>query len=199
MNLVFVLNTYRDQADAALCLRELQQFYPLAQVLVISDLPPNRLKTCDHGGQWMLRYMQQFLATDGDVLIKIDPDSEVRRTVGAFPDAPIFGQVISGRLAGGTLGFSRAGVEQIVNSNLLLDPRYTDPLVYGYDRFGGRLLRPGEEREPRISCQDKILTDAVTRLGMVITPWPDSYSHAQWWIPAPQGTWAFVHPRYGRH
>ena len=186
------------QKDAALAQKSaaaLKQIYPTAQVLVIEDNP--HLKLAQFGGQWTERWMKAALATEADVIIKLDPDTRATNAVTTFPTTDVFGQEApvntywpksSNILCGGAIGFQAAAVQKIVASGFLLDSKYTQkPYVTEERRFG----TPRET----ISLQDPIVADVVQRLSLTTGNWPGlSIKFA--WEPAvaPPKDAIFVHP-----
>jgi hypothetical protein len=181
VKLAFALTHYNDNPEATLA--ELQRYYPDAEVLVFDDAKEH-LKTADKAGRWTERYLKAFLATDADVLIKVDPDTAVNGTVASFPEADVFGQRYMGQhVQGGAMGYSRAAAQKIVDSGLLLRAKYT-LLEYTYAHKSGR----------SVSCQDRIVGDVVKQLGLSIAPWPAA-SVLTFPPKRDTGEFAFVHPR----
>jgi hypothetical protein len=174
---------------------KLKQLYPDATLLQFDD-KTQRLKLPQHGGQWTLRFLTAFIATDCDVLIKIDPDTEARRAATKIPNADLFGNLVAGQVLGGAMGFSRAGAQKIVESGVLTDAKYQGQ-AFTYARYTGKNLRPGEPSWDKllISCQDKILADVVTRLNLKTAQWDEISVWAEWWAKPGSGDYAFVHPK----
>lgn len=196
MRLAFAITTYKDQALAEVVVGNLKKFYPLASVLVFDDAK-ERLKLPQFAGRWTERYLKAFLETDADVLVKIDPDVVVVRKARRFPTVEIFGQKATGhQVLGGVIGYSRAGARKIVDSGLLLDPKYTDVTQFSYARFSGKHLLDGEEEDlTPVSLQDAIMADVIQNLGLEVGNWLEAYVRTSTSDPSltpPAGDYAFV-------
>lgn len=165
--------TYCDR-DAALAQKSadaVRALYPDASVIVIEDNP--RLKLAQFGGQWTERWMQAALATDANIIVKLDPDTRALRTVTHFPMALVFGQMASvgtyhpnseGMILGGAIGFKRFLVEKIVDSGFLRDAKYTkEPYVREERRFG--------DPKEMVAMQDPIVHDITQRFGLSEGVW----------------------------
>jgi hypothetical protein len=188
MQLSFAITTYKDNSDLAIS--DLTRFYPGAYVFKFNDCVEH-LKTPDQAGKWTERYLRAFLASDADILIKIDPDTAVLRPAVNFPTSDMFGECVLGFPLGGAIGYSRVGAQKIVDSNLLQDAKYTTK-DYTYSWKGGE----------QVSCQDKIMRDIVNRLSLSVAVWNEvcvRMSHLDSTMPTKD--YAFVHPdsRKGNH
>jgi hypothetical protein len=195
LKLAIALTTYNEpKHEVVLLVKQLKKLYPAATLLQFDD-KASRLKLPKFGGQWTLRFLTAFLATDCDVLVKIDPDTEARRAVTTFPDADLFGNCVVGQVLGGAMGFSRAGAQKIVDSGVLSDAKYKAP-AFTYQRYMGKNLKPGEPyNSAAISCQDKIMADVITRLNLKTAQWDEVLVFAEWWAKPNSGDYAFVHPK----
>lgn len=189
--------TYCDR-DAALAQKSadaVRTLYPSAQIVLIEDHP--RLKLAHFGGQWTERWMQAALATDANIIVKLDPDTRAMRTVTHFPMALVFGQMApmgayysksDGIILGGAIGFKRFLVEKIVDSALLQDARYTEkPYAREERRFG--------DPKEVIAMQDPIVADILQRLDVFQGVW-DGLDLMMSWEPVRsfRQTATFVHP-----
>jgi hypothetical protein len=99
------IQTYRDLPRLRRALASLRKVYPESQVLVVSDGDPNpeikeacdghsvgfmlrpRLFGVEQGGEPVQKMLEVFLATDADLVIKIDPDTHIRRRFSHMPSA----------------------------------------------------------------------------------------------------------------
>jgi hypothetical protein len=177
MNITFVITSYQDSVLAAQSAAAAKTLYPSAQIVQLSDLPPNRLKLPQFSGQWTERWMKAALATNADIIIKIDPDTRAYNAVTTFPTTDIFGQIaqngiyggLKGVIHGAAIGFQRAAVEKIVASGLLSDKKYT---VKPYTTTRGLT--------ETISLQDPIVHDVATRLGLTMGAWAGTSIRTKW-------------------
>ncbi len=158
LRIFWFVQVYRDLWRLRRTLSNLKILYPDSLVLVVSDGDddPNIPSTCreygvefefrprligvEHGGevvQWML---EAFLRTDSDLLIKVDPDTDVRRRFALVPpssDSSIYGTVQSAHvdgdsvtsIQGGCIMVPRAAAKAIAMSSLLLSERLKPPAV----------------------------------------------------------------------
>jgi hypothetical protein len=191
--MLFYVGVYRDQDAATKTITNLRYFYPQAQVFSISDgvkddqferfckvtrvsyAVDDRVKLMKFCGMWTSRFLKVFLASKHDVCIKVDPDTAVQRAT-EIPDAPVFSVFrpsVSGKriLGGPAIGFSRSAAQRIIDSKLLLDPKYNS-YEYAYRRFGPALIKPGElPSHELVALNDEITTDVVERLGIQPLQW----------------------------
>jgi hypothetical protein len=154
LRLLWYVHTYHDRLKLAPALAALRRLYPESTVLVVSDgdsdplLAPicaryrgefrlgARLFGVEHGGEIVQRMLEAFLAHDADVLIKIDPDTVVRRQLTLAPAAgsrAIAGTIetshTTGRdfIQGGCIVIPRRSASEIVASRLLQSDRLKPP------------------------------------------------------------------------
>jgi hypothetical protein len=195
--LFFAMNyCERDKTLASKSMSACQKLYPNDLVVGIPDTP--RLKLAQFGGQWTQRWMEAALAdAEAEIIIKIDPDTRALKACRAFPTTDIFGQLApegtyypksNGIICGGAIGFTRAAVQKIVDSKLLLDPKYTQKPYWTEER------RFGTPRE-HIALQDPIVHDIAQRLNLSEGAW-DGLDLMMSWEPSRpfQKTATFVHP-----
>ena len=96
IRLCWFIQTFHDPQALRRALAQLRRVFPESAVLVISDGDSDpaiaeacrahtascvmgaRLFGVEHGGAVVQRMLDAFLATDADILIKIDPDTDVR-------------------------------------------------------------------------------------------------------------------------
>jgi hypothetical protein len=224
----FLMGVYKDQHLARHTISEIRSAYPKtseAEIVVISDgiedlvfkdfcnlysvryfFFPGSLPLKAHpGGMWFLRALQvcyNIVGPEFDYLIKVDPDTQIKRPFKYFPaGADFFGNIrhkASDHLQGGCLGFSRHAVEAILDSGLLFDRCYEDNKKYSYQRFKPPYLRKGELwSESWISIEDFILWDIAKRLNLKVAEWDEvkcytvSIEHT---IIDLSGDYAAVHP-----
>lgn len=156
-------------------------------------IPGKRIKGVKHGGQWTHRYLERYLETDRDILIKIDPDSKVKRAFCEFPESgDIYGNCYRSTnnkpyIQGGCIGFRREAAKRIVESRILLDRMYRNRLFS---------LDQGEKHQHRIySFQDAILFHVAVRMGLRIAPWKEVATFPERlkgrYVP---GDYAVIHP-----
>ena len=101
--ILWFVQTYRDLPKLRRTLARLRTLYPHSDVLVVSDGDPNpqiedacrqfrarytlrpRLFCVEYGGESVHQMLEAFAATDADVVIKIDPDTNIRRRFSLMP------------------------------------------------------------------------------------------------------------------
>jgi hypothetical protein len=184
MDLTFAINSCKyDAALVPLCTAALTKLYPNAKIVVVPDLAPNELKLPAHAGAWTERWMQQALAasTDG-IIVKLDPDTRAYNAITSWPTQDAFGQIAGPKvypgvkgsvIFGACIGFQRAAVAKIVQSQILLDAKYT-VAPYLFTEF-----RSGREKR-QISLQDPIMADVISRLGLSTGTLPNLYMGLSW-------------------
>jgi hypothetical protein len=165
---VFYIQVYGERSELLECLKSLFKSYPKAEVIIcfdgdpwpkesINHLKPNpnirwyegqRLFDVKHGGEICQRMFSLFLETEGDVFIKIDADTHIRRPlrylpnrdeiyIGGTPNSKMSDQA----LQGGCIIFSRKYAETVFNSQLFLDPALKPPLLAWADGSESRKKR----------------------------------------------------------
>jgi hypothetical protein len=182
MRVAFALTFYRDERLATSTIADLRMFYPESLILIFDD-SKQRLKLAQFAGRWTERYLKAFLQTESDILIKLDPDTAVLRRANEFPDSEIFGEHVDGQVLGGCIGYSRDCARKIIESDLLVDSKYTG-LHYTYMKFG-----------ERVSRQDEIMADIIRRLHLHTVEWKEAcirQYHPRSVMPT--GDYAIVHP-----
>jgi hypothetical protein len=124
----FVINcTEKDEALANHLPLRIKFFYPDSEIIIIKDDP--RLKKTDTVGQWIARYLT---ALSTDLIVKIDPDTEVL----AKAKVPFDGDVFCAKKwrssnesrrympHAGVIGFSRKSAIRIAKE--AVKPEYVD-------------------------------------------------------------------------
>jgi hypothetical protein len=158
VRIFWFIQTYRDLPKLRKTLTRLRKLYPEAPVLVVSDGDSNpaieracdkylvkfilqsRLFGVEHGGEVTQRMLEAFLTTDADVLIKIDPDTNIHRRFSVMPsrmDPNVYGSVQSGGSAsnsivsiqGGCVIVPRQAAVLLANSSLLNSDRLKPPAL----------------------------------------------------------------------
>jgi hypothetical protein len=158
LRLFWFIQTYKDLPRLRRTLSALRTLYPEAQVLVVSDGDPNpaiaracadcsvdfvlrsRLIGVEHGGEPVQKMLEAFLARDADILIKIDPDTNVKRRFSIMPspsDSSIFGTVQTAgpesnrivSIQGGCIIVPRAAAARLASSSLLQSDRLKPPAL----------------------------------------------------------------------
>ena len=152
------IQTYHDLSRLRRTLASLRSLYPESQVLVVSDgdTDPVIKQVCDtysaeftlrsrllgveQGGEPVQRMLEAFLTTDADLLIKIDPDTDLRRRFSALPsrsDASLYGTVQSTwsdsdrltSIQGGCIIIPRQSAALLSDSSLLTSDRLKPPAL----------------------------------------------------------------------
>lgn len=156
--LCWFIQTSGDREPLERTLARLRQLYVESRVLVVSDGDPDpeiaracathgaaftlgeRLFGVEHGGAPVQRMLEQFLTTDADILIKIDPDTDVRRRFTTLPDpseVAVYGTVQSAgddrnrlvSIQGGCIIVTRRAAERLASSARLLSDRLRPPAI----------------------------------------------------------------------
>src|SRR5512141_1251013 len=102
----FYMGIYQEWDDAQQQLGNLRHFHPDADILAVTDGTNNpdfaawcqsqtiqyvadtRLKPIANGAAWIARMIFLYTTTsDAPVLVKLDPDSQINRSITAFPKA----------------------------------------------------------------------------------------------------------------
>lgn len=202
--MTFVVNYYHDTELALRLAQGLRYFYPETPILFIGDGVPSdpkldkyvltyegvRLKHIPCGA-WTERYLMAALAfSKSEYIIKLDPDTCIWRPF-VVPKADWFGTVSNDRqfIRGGACGFSRRAAEWLVRSGLLHRPS-----EHVYDRYG-RFRWPHEEPSNELlSCQDRIVGDAMRQLGIPPFAWSEvNILGNDMQVPEPD-SFALTHP-----
>jgi hypothetical protein len=149
------IQTYRDLPRLRKTLTSLRSLYPESQISVVSDgdTDPGIEQVCEkysaefalrsrlfgveQGGEPVQRMLEAFLTTDADLLIKIDPDTDLRRRITALPsrsDASLYGTVQSTwsgfvSIQGGCIIVPRRAAALLADSSLLKSDRLKPPAL----------------------------------------------------------------------
>lgn len=196
INAAFFIAVYRDQPLATSLIESLARVYPESRRLICSDgdrrldferfcvihgcdyLDGERLKLSRFGGQWLVRMLNFYLSVcNADYLIKLDPDSRLIRPFSAIPEAQIFGRLASNGVKeyvqGGAIGIRRDAATEILQSELLLMPKYRRT-EYSYRRYREPYLQEGETASnERLIAADVILSDVAECLNLQIADWAE--------------------------
>lgn len=157
MKLTFIINT-NEETTIDRCVNFIRASYNESNIITIPDT--DNLKNIINGGAWTLRYINTFMATDGDILIRMDPDSLMLRAFSYIPDVEYFGMMFNNQyIHGGCKGYSRGFVQRILDSGLLLSEEYKNSIY----KCGNTNLA---------SC-DLISMDVAIKLNATITHWTE--------------------------
>jgi hypothetical protein len=156
VRLFWFIQTYRDLPKLRQTLSRVRALYPDTPVLVVSDgdADPRIKQACDlyavefrlrprlygveHGGALVQQLLEAFLSTNADILIKIDPDTDVRRRLSLMPlpvDTSIYGTVQSAgskrapSIQGGCIIVPRRAASLLAGSALLMSERLKPPAL----------------------------------------------------------------------
>lgn len=220
--LLWFVQTFRDLPKLRITLARLRTVYPRSDVLVISDgdANPEIEKTCarfgaryalrehlfgvESGGESVHQMLEAFLATDADMVIKIDPDTNIRRRFSFVPpatEAAIYGTVQtsgSGRdrlvsIQGGCVIIPRHAAALLVDSRLLKSDRLKPPqIAWAVNKLSLDRAALG------LTSQDWTLGWACRELGLACKSHPEVYaSHRRRLVDATR-KWrmAVSHPRF---
>jgi hypothetical protein len=158
LRVLWFIQTYRDLHRLRPSLARLRTVYPDAPVLVVSDGDPDpevervcracaaefrlgsRMFGVDLGGEPVQRMLDVFLEADADILIKIDPDTDVRRRFSLMPppmSPSIYGTVQTAgsqhnrlvSIQGGCIVVPRKAASILARSGLLRSERLKPPAL----------------------------------------------------------------------
>jgi hypothetical protein len=157
MKLTFIINT-NEEPTIDRCLNFIRASYPDDNIITIPDI--DFLKNIINGGAWTLRYLNAFMATDGDILIRMDPDSLMLRPFAFIPETEYFGMMFADQyIHGGCKGYSRSYVQRIIDSELLL-----------LEKYKGNEYKCGNTN--LVSC-DLVCMDIAITLNATISNWTE--------------------------
>lgn len=188
-HLCCVVNVFADRPLAARLLWQIRRHIPRARICLIHDSDRLKLRPT---GEWSQRYLHAALATPGaETILKLDPDACIWRQPASFPQADWFGTISpSGTfIRGGACGFSRRAATRLVASGLLLRPSRHQYARYSIFKWP----HEAEDKRP-ISCQDRIVGDAMRALGFAPTPWPEVHVLGNAMRSPAPGHFAITHP-----
>jgi hypothetical protein len=222
VRICWFVQTYQDLSRLRRTLAGVRHLYPESQVLVVSDGDPDpnikhacdqysagltlrsRLYGVEHGGELVQKILEEFLATDADILIKIDPDTKVHRRFSMMPsplDSSIYGSVQSAgsesnriiSIQGGCIIVPRQAAILLAGSALLESDRLKFPaLEWAVDH--GLMARAASG----LTSSDQTLGWACRELGLRCREHPEVFSrHRPSLMDAlTQRRVAVFHPRF---
>lgn len=220
--LCWFVQTYRDVLPLRQTLAQLRTLYPESAVMVVSDGDPDpaiaracadhsasftlgvRLFGVEQGGAVVQRMLDVCLATAADILIKIDPDTDLRSRVTVMPDpssAAIYGTVQVSReganllasIQGGCTVIPRHAAVLLASSGLLTSARLRPPaLEWAVNAFSRARAAGG------LTSYDWTLGWACRELGLPVRHHPEIFSRFRpnlFDLPSSRRA-AVVHPRF---
>lgn len=195
VRIFWFIQTYRDLHKLRKTLSRLRTLYPETPVLVVSDGDPDpqikeacdrysvefrlrpRLYGVEHGGALVQQLLEAFLSTGADILIKIDPDTDVRRRLSLMPlaaDTSIYGTVQSAgskrgpSIQGGCIIVPRGAAILVAGSALLMSTRLKPPaLEWAVDEATRARAAAG------LTSSDQTLGWACRKLGLQCKDHPE--------------------------
>ena len=197
VSILWYIQTYRDLPRLRKALARVRASYPESQILVVSDGDPDpairetsdqyaaeyslqpRLYGVEHGGELVQRILNAFLDTGAEVLLKIDPDTNVRRRFTVMPaptERAVYGTVQSigsthVSIQGGCMIVPRQAATLLVSSALLLSDRLKPPaLEWAVDATAKARARSG------LSSSDQTLGWACRELCLSCRNHPEVFS-----------------------
>ena len=198
--LFWFIQTYRDADRLARTLADLRRLYPESMAFVVSDGDGNprigslcdeynaafqlrdRLMTVEHGGEAVQAMLLAFLRTDADVLVKIDPDTHLRRRFSIVPTREhmgVYGTVQTAHdgpasltsIQGGCIIVPRATANALAASLLLTSARLKPPAL---EWVVSRESRARAERG--LNSHDWTIGWACRLLGIPMVDHPEVFS-----------------------
>jgi hypothetical protein len=179
VRIVWFMQTYKDLVRLRATLARLRSTYAEARVLVVSDGDPDpelaraceqhaavftlgsRLFAVEHGGEPVQRMLDLFLQTDGEILIKIDPDTHVRRRFQMMPPA-------TASALYGTVQTAGAGPTRLtsIQGGCIIVPRRAAELL-----DGSGLMKSGRLKPPRLEWSVGAVSAARAGRGLTSYDW----------------------------
>ena len=200
-SVLWFIQTYRDLPKLEVTLHRLRRLYPLAAALVVSDGDPDpaiepacrrcgvpfesrsRMFGVEHGGLGAHDMLERFLQSSASVLIKIDPDTDLRRPLSRLPpsgERALYGTVQQAdgggltSIQGGCILIPRAAAQAIVESGLLESDRLKPPACeWAVDPEGRARAAAG------LTSYDWTLGWACRELGIPSRDHPEVFSRYQ--------------------
>jgi hypothetical protein len=215
-DLTFFALTFRDYEATAECLADLRKHYPVSRVILRSDgdadprLPrlaesyrvdfrcELRLFNIENGGAVIERMLELFFEKPSRLLFKIDPDTVIHRRFKYLPvRSGLFGTVQlpqeSPAIQGGCMGFTRDAATRILRSEMLRDPRLSEPAKFVSDsRYFVRMAHRAERCG--LASFDWILAWIATELGLDLYSFEEVNSGWRQGPPNPDLRYAVTHP-----
>jgi len=166
--------------------------------------PGERLFGVEHGGALVQRMLDRFLTTDADILIKIDPDTDVQSRFTTLPDPSeeaVYGSVQSAgegadrlvSIQGGCIIVPRRAAERLASSALLLSNQLRPPAIaWAVSAYSRARAAAG------LTSYDWTLGWACRELGLPSRSHPEVFSRYRpnlFDLLSPRRA-AVVHPRF---
>ena len=205
----FVFSYYQDAELAIRLIRDIRKQYRHADVLAIADGEPSpefaqiaaslgvrhlegeRLKTVGNGGAWLKRLFTEVLNySSARRIVKFDVDSKLFRPFDGWPAGKVGGTLNRGSdsppfVRGGCIYLERDAVQELLDSEELDSTRYNNGSAFRYRH------RSGE----RLICCDRILHDALLRIGIEQVGWAEVCCNRSGSPPLNhENTFAVTHP-----
>jgi hypothetical protein len=213
--IAFIINfSFHDHHLLPRLIPQVRSHYPDKTIIAVSDgywdddlellfinhnIQPfigNRIKLLEYGAEWVERYLQLFLRTKADLLIRIDPDCIMHDRFLSFPDADFFGTPLSEvnpiMINTGCCGLRRRAIAGLIKSGILKGDRYRQPR-FTYDRFGRHRWEHEQERSEQVLCSDRVFQDLIIRMRWTVEEW-DAVKILWRDIPQFTANFAVTHP-----
>ena len=222
VRLFWYIQTYRDVVRLRKTLASLRASYPESQALIVSDGDPHpnieqeckrysadfllrsRLMGVEQGGEPVQKMLDAFLRSDAHILIKIDPDTNLRRRFSVMPppgDSSLYGSPQSAgpesncirSIQGGCIIVPRQAAVLLAGSSLLESERLKPPtLDWAVDEV---LLARAQSG---LTSYDWTLGWACRELGLLSRNHPEVFSRHQPSLiaAATRRRVAVFHPRF---
>lgn len=195
-SVAFVFNVYKEFDLCKRLINQIKTFFPSSDVFCIMDGVVNyelqnvclenkityvqgeRLFKQKSGIYWIKRMFWHYLFnSNADYLIKVDPDTYLLKHFETIPNFDIAGSIYKVDneikfIHGGCTLYSRKACNNIFNSDLIYNEKYTKSREYSYFRFNYPYKKENEERElDKFICEDRIIGDLAPKLNLSLGEW----------------------------
>lgn len=198
-DIAFCFTVYKEFSLATRLINQIRSYYPESDVICIMDgtcniefihlceqeqvvcIEGKRLYVRHLGGAWVERLLKTYLErSNADYMIKLDPDSYLRRKFSGFPDTDLGGSLsklnhLSFTLIQGGCRFqTRETCDKILASNLLKDSQYREKNLFSRSRSQAHYFKLGEQFEDiKHPGEDAIISHVVSTLNLSISDWAE--------------------------
>jgi hypothetical protein len=215
-DLTFLMHVYHDAPAAADAVHSIQRVYPSARVILICDggdasaasrlgaergvsvILGERLFCVDRGGEIIRRMLGAYLMEPTKWLLKVDPDTAVRRRLSWLPATGLAGSLNCEQrrsLQGGCIVISHDAATRIFDARADWLPQLYDWRSWAMSVNGQTdgLLAARARRE-RLTSIDWTLAYCCRMLDVPVWSHDEIASEWKYGVPLPPADYAIVHP-----